>query len=185
MIYRYLSTKTEKEKEKEKKTSAGFVFKELRRMIRVLANNKDILYQGQLLKDRKYGKNQLQEWLNQFKEDKNIKDLSDKIKTILETRAVEYGLNLGQGNGAKTNAAFFIFFMKNAFGWKDTSVSEHNINLPIPILGTPEQLRDKIKQSPKRYIKAGQVFQEKNSDIIEDTNTSDNRGGDKAEAISE
>lgn len=180
MLYRYPDKPNQNKKQKEEKTPAGFVFKELRRMIRVLAENKDILYQGQLLKDRKYGKDKLQDWLREHKENKNIKDLHDKIKTILETRAVEYGLNLGQGNGAKAGAAFFIFFMKNVFGWKDISTSEHNINLPIPILGTPEQLRERIKQSPKRYIKAGETYSEP---ISENSDTAPDRAGDKAEVV--
>lgn len=138
-----------------------YVIRELKSFIRKLANNKDIMYQGELYENKKYSTNFLGDLITRHKENKTIKELNDKIKSILQTRAVKYGLALGSTNTGKTNAAFLIFFMKNAFGWKDTTESTHNINLPVPILGTPEQLREKIKQSPKRYIKAGEVFEEK------------------------
>ena len=128
-----------------------YVIKQLRGFLRKLALNKEILYKGELLEHKTYGKEFLSEMLNKYKDDIQIKRLSQRINTILETRAVKYGLNLGQGNGAKTNAAFFIFFMKNAYGWKDNNTIDHNINLPTPILGSLSPRKAEIK-APVKYI---------------------------------
>lgn len=144
--------------QKKKKYTAGFVYKELKSFLRILANDKSILYQGQLLKKKKYGKEKLAEWLQEYKEVKIIKETHQWIKSILETRAVEYGLLLGNSNN-RANSAFFIFFMKNAFGWKDTTTNDHNINLPVPILGNIHEFRAEMKKS-KKYIKQAEVYVE-------------------------
>ena len=133
-----------------------FVIKQFKGFLRKLASNKSIIYKGELLEFKKYGKEVLSEMLNKYKDDKEIKHLSQRINTILETRAVKYGLGLGTTNAGKTNAAFFIFFMKNVFGWKDNNTVEHNINLPTPILANKEAL----KASTKKFIKAGTAYVE-------------------------
>ena len=133
-----------------------YVIKQFRSFIRKLAQNKEIIYKGELLEHKKYSKEYMNGMVIKYKDDKEISALNNRINTILETRAVKYGLNLGQGNGAKTNAAFFIFFMKNAFGWKDNNTVEHNINLPTPILANKEAL----KASTKKFIKAGTAYVE-------------------------
>lgn len=166
-------------KKGETKYTDLYVIRELKSFLRKLASNKDIMYMGELYENKKYSRDFLNDQVNHYKDNETIKELNRKIKNKLETRAVKYGLGLGTGNAGKTNAAFFIFFMKNAFGWKDTTTNDHNINLPIPILGTPEQLRDKIKQSPKKYIKAGTTYSEQDSDITENSDTSPDRVGDK------
>lgn len=128
-----------------------YVIRELKSFLRNLLKNKAIIYQGELLEKKKYSKEFVAEMIAKHKDNRIIKSLHQKIKTILETRAVKYGLGLGTTNAGKTNAAFFIFFMKNAYGWKDNNTIDHNINLPTPILGSLSPRKAEIK-APVKYI---------------------------------
>ena len=159
----------------ETKYTELYVIRELKSFLRIMDKNKDIIYQGQLLKKKKYSKEFVAEMLQKYKDSETIKSIHQRIKTILETRAVEYGLRLGNAAANKTNAAFFIFFMKNAYNWKDNNTIDHNINLPTPILANKEAL----KASTKKFIKAGTAYVE---DKTENSDTSIDRVGDKAEA---
>lgn len=95
------------------KYTEDFVTGELKYFLRLLEEDSDLVYKGQLFLDRDYSIQRLSEWKTNFADCQYISETIKKIEEILETRAVERGLH------SKGNTTFLIFFMKNQYGWKD------------------------------------------------------------------
>ena len=135
------------------KYPVNWLWRELRTAHNKLARNKDIMFINELFDNKKYSINTLYDFVKKYKDEKKCSELYKLIKQKLETRAVQMGLGFGENRTNKTNAAFLIFFMKNAYGWQDKTEATHNITLPTPIL-----VGLKIKGDTPA-IEAGQEFE--------------------------
>lgn len=99
-----------------------FVLKEVTALLELLKGNKAIVFLGQLLYDRGYGRQRFSEWAKAFQDDTEISDTIKEINDKIETNLATYGI---QG---KTNPAMTIFTLKNKHGWRDKSEIEHGVS---------------------------------------------------------
>ena len=144
----------------ETKYTSDWLYAELKHAFNKLARNKDIMFKNELFEKKKYSVEKIYDLIRKYKEISEVQELSKRITNRLEARAVRLGLGFGEHVKNKTNAAFLIFFMKNAFGWQDKTEATHNITLPVPILmgmkkDTPaiEAGQDFPKQDFKKFVR--------------------------------
>jgi len=149
-----------KMKKNETKYPANWLWRELRTALNKLARNKDIMFKNELFEKKKYSVEKIYDLIRKYKEDERCQELSKRITNKLEARAVRLGLGFGENIKNKTNAAFLIFFMKNAYGWQDKTEATHNITLPVPILmgikkdiPTIEAGQEFPKQDFKKFVR--------------------------------
>ena len=99
-----------------------FVIQELSWMLETLKKDKDIIYIWELFSDKKYSRQRYSEWLTEYKNNKDIQQISDTIKEELETRAVK-GLLKNE-----LNPTWTIFHLKNNYKWVDKTEVDNNLN---------------------------------------------------------
>lgn len=110
-----------------------FVLKELNWFLDKLKTDKDIVYIWELFEDKNYSRQRFSERVSlptndeedrasRYWDDKEVKELSDTIKEILETRAVKWALT------NKLNPTFTIFHLKNNYKWKDKQEIDQTLN---------------------------------------------------------
>lgn len=95
------------------KYTLEFVTQELKSMLSTLKEDKDIIYIWELFEDKDYSRQRYSEWVKQYNEIEDVKQLSDTIKEILETRAIKGAMT------NKLNATSTIFHLKNNYKWVD------------------------------------------------------------------
>jgi len=141
------------------KYPVNWLWRELRTAHNKLARNKDIMFINELFDNKKYSINTLYDFVKKYKDEKKCSELYKLIKQKLETRAVKLGLGLDDKGSTRnrTNAAFLIFFMKNAYNWQDKTEATHNIVLPVPILQGIKNEKEKPELKPavnfKEFVK--------------------------------
>lgn len=90
-------------------------------LLKTLKENPDIIYLWELFENKCYSRQRYSEWLLLYPHNRELKDTTDAIKEILETRAVKWAMK------GKLHATFTIFHLKNNFGWKDKTEVDQNI----------------------------------------------------------
>ena len=93
-----------------------YVLKEVKKLLKELRSNEDVIYLGQLFLGTKYTRQRFSEWSKEFNNNEEISDTIKKIKEILETRVVVQGMQ------KKLNPAMAIFNLKNNYGWTDKDI---------------------------------------------------------------
>ena len=137
------------------KHTEEFVINELQSFLDRLIEDDTLIYKGQLFKEKEYTFRKFSEWATKFKSCQVIQEGLKKIDEILETRAVERGMD------AKGNVAFLIFFLKNCYDWKDkrehTFIKDVNLdNIKDSSNEELEKLATSItKESSSRVSKEG------------------------------
>lgn len=104
---------------KPKIYDAEFVEAEVKALEAILANDKKILYLGELISGRGYTMQRISEWTNTFKDHTEISETIGKIKDTLQTRAVVGGLK------NELNSGITKFHLINNFDWKDKQEFDH------------------------------------------------------------
>lgn len=116
-----------------------FVLNELQLLLKTLKENKDIVYLWELFEDKDYSRQRYSEWIKEYKDNKEIKRISDTLKEILETRAVTWAMK------NKLNATTTIFHLKNNFDWKDKTEVENKISWELTTTSKVDKLNDLLK----------------------------------------
>jgi len=106
-----------------------FVLNELQSMLEHLKKDEDIVYLWELFQVKDYSRQRYSEWLTEYKDNEKIKEMSDTIKEILETRAVKWAIT------NKLNPTFTIFHLKNNYkeSWKEKTEVDSNIKWELSL----------------------------------------------------
>jgi len=96
-----------------------FVLAEMQDIYQKLASNSNIIYIGEIITNKPYSLQRFSEWRNAFKTDDEISETIQKIKGILETRAVVGGLK------GTLNSSMTKFHLINNFDWTEKSEVDH------------------------------------------------------------
>ena len=110
-----------------KEYTLEFVKWELNRLLKELRENEDIVYIWELFENTDYSRQRYSEWVDKFKDDEDIKETSDTIKSILETRAIKWAMT------NKLNATSVIFHLKNNYKWVDKQEIDQNLSWNVKI----------------------------------------------------
>jgi hypothetical protein len=102
---------------------------ELQSMLEHLKKDEDIVYLWELFQVKDYSRQRYSEWLTEYKDNEKIKEMSDTIKEILETRAVKWAIT------NKLNPTFTIFHLKNNYkeSWKEKTEVDSNIKWELSL----------------------------------------------------
>ena len=96
-----------------KEYTLDFIQKELTSLLSALKADDDIVYIWELFTNKEYSRQRYSEWVDKYKDDDIVKDTSDTIKGILETRAIKWAMT------NKLNPTATIFHLKNNYKWVD------------------------------------------------------------------
>ncbi len=103
-----------------KKYTEEFVLEEMKSMVTLIRGNPDIVYIWELFDNKSYSRQRFSEWVKEYNGNEEIKEISDTIKELLETRAVKGAMT------NKLNGTMTIFHLKNNYDWKDKSEVDSN-----------------------------------------------------------
>jgi len=104
-----------------------FVTEELKVLLKELKDRKDFIYIWELFEERNYWRQRFSEWTTKFPDNREIRENSDTIKDILETRAAK-GLMKNE-----LNATWTIFHLKNNYKWVDKQEIDQNTNMNLNV----------------------------------------------------
>jgi uncharacterized membrane-anchored protein len=119
------------------KYTAEFVLEEMKSMVSLIKGNPDIVYIWELFDNKSYSRQRFSEWVKTYSDNEEIKEISDTIKEILETRAVKGAMT------NKLNGTMTIFHLKNNYDWKDKSEVDSNVKGELNIATLLWQIQDK------------------------------------------
>ena len=119
------------------KYTAEFVLEEMKSMVSLIRGNPDIVYIWELFDNKSYSRQRFSEWVKTYSDNEEIKEISDTIKELLETRAVKGAMT------NKLNGTMTIFHLKNNFDWKDKSEVDSNVKGELNIATLLWQIQDK------------------------------------------
>lgn len=103
-----------------KKYTEEFVLEEMKSMVTLIRGNPEIVYIWELFDNKSYSRQRFSEWVKEYNGNEEIKEISDTIKELLETRAVKGAMT------NKLNGTMTIFHLKNNYDWKDKSEVDSN-----------------------------------------------------------
>ena len=119
------------------KYTAEFVLEEMKSMVSLIRGNPDIVYIWELFDNKSYSRQRFSEWVKTYSDNEEIKEISDTIKELLETRAVKGAMT------NKLNGTMTIFHLKNNYDWKDKSEVDSNVKGELNIATILWQIQDK------------------------------------------
>ena len=119
------------------KYTAEFVLEEMKSMVNLIRGNPDIVYIWELFDNKSYSRQRFSEWVKTYSDNEEIKEISDTIKELLETRAVKGAMT------NKLNGTMTIFHLKNNYDWKDKSEVDSNVKGELNIATLLWQIQDK------------------------------------------
>jgi uncharacterized membrane-anchored protein len=119
------------------KYTAEFVLEEMKSMVSLIKGNPDIVYIWELFDNKSYSRQRFSEWVKTYSDNEEIKEISDTIKEILETRAVKGAMT------NKLNGTMTIFHLKNNYDWKDKSEVDSNVKGELNIATILWQIQDR------------------------------------------
>jgi len=119
------------------KYTAEFVLEEMKSMVSLIKGNPDIVYIWELFDNKSYSRQRFSEWVKTYSDNEEIKEISDTIKELLETRAVKGAMT------NKLNGTMTIFHLKNNYDWKDKSEVDSNVKGELNIATLLWQIQDK------------------------------------------
>lgn len=119
------------------KYTAEFVLEEMKSMVSIIKGNPDIVYIWELFDNKSYSRQRFSEWVKTYSDNEEIKEISDTIKELLETRAVKGAMT------NKLNGTMTIFHLKNNYDWKDKSEVDSNVKGELNIATLLWQIQDK------------------------------------------
>ena len=119
------------------KYTAEFVLEEMKSMVSIIRGNPDIVYIWELFDNKSYSRQRFSEWVKTYSDNEEIKEISDTIKELLETRAVKGAMT------NKLNGTMTIFHLKNNYDWKDKSEVDSNVKGELNIATLLWQIQDK------------------------------------------
>ena len=119
------------------KYTAEFVLEEMKSMVSIIKGNPDIVYIWELFDNKSYSRQRFSEWVKTYSDNEEIKEISDTIKELLETRAVKGAMT------NKLNGTMTIFHLKNNYDWKDKSEVDSNLKGELNIATLLWQIQDK------------------------------------------
>ncbi len=119
------------------KYTAEFVLEEMKSMVSLIRGNPDIVYIWELFDNKSYSRQRFSEWVKTYSDNEEIKEISDTIKELLETRAVKGAMT------NKLNGTMTIFHLKNNYDWKDKSEVDSNVKGELNIATLLWQIQDK------------------------------------------
>ena len=119
------------------KYTAEFVLEEMKSMVNLIRWNPDIVYIWELFDNKSYSRQRFSEWVKTYSDNEEIKEISDTIKELLETRAVKGAMT------NKLNGTMTIFHLKNNYDWKDKSEVDSNVKGELNIATLLWQIQDK------------------------------------------
>ena len=119
------------------KYTAEFVLEEMKSMVNLIKGNPDIVYIWELFDNKSYSRQRFSEWVKTYSDNEEIKEISDTIKELLETRAVKGAMT------NKLNGTMTIFHLKNNYDWKDKSEVDSNVKWELNIATLLWQIQDK------------------------------------------
>ena len=119
------------------KYTAEFVLEEMKSMVNLIRGNPDIVYIWELFDNKSYSRQRFSEWVKTYSDNEEIKEISDTIKELLETRAVKGAMT------NKLNGTMTIFHLKNNYDWKDKSEVDSNVKGELNIATILWQIQDK------------------------------------------
>jgi len=119
------------------KYTAEFVLEEMKSMVNLIRGNPDIVYIWELFDNKSYSRQRFSEWVKTYSDNEEIKEISDTIKELLETRAVKGAMT------NKLNGTMTIFHLKNNYDWKDKSEVDSNVKWELNIATLLWQIQDK------------------------------------------
>ena len=119
------------------KYTAEFVLEETKSMVNLIRGNPDIVYIWELFDNKSYSRQRFSEWVKTYSDNEEIKEISDTIKELLETRAVKGAMT------NKLNGTMTIFHLKNNYDWKDKSEVDSNVKGELNIATLLWQIQDK------------------------------------------
>ena len=119
------------------KYTAEFVLEEMKSMVNLIRGNPDIVYIWELFDNKSYSRQRFSEWVKTYSGNEEIKEISDTIKELLETRAVKGAMT------NKLNGTMTIFHLKNNYDWKDKSEVDSNVKGELNIATLLWQIQDK------------------------------------------
>lgn len=119
------------------KYTAEFVLEEMKSMVSLIKWNPDIVYIWELFDNKSYSRQRFSEWVKTYSDNEEIKEISDTIKELLETRAVKGAMT------NKLNGTMTIFHLKNNYDWKDKSEVDSNVKGELNIATLLWQIQDK------------------------------------------
>lgn len=120
-----------------KKYTEEFVLEEMKSMVNLIRGNPDIVYIWELFDNKSYSRQRFSEWVKTYSDNEEIKEISDTIKELLETRAVKGAMT------NKLNGTMTIFHLKNNYDWKDKSEVDSNLKGELNIASLLWQIQDK------------------------------------------
>lgn len=107
-----------------------FVNKELKRLLKIIQKDKELIIMGELFEKTDYSIQRFSEWEHKFEANEEITESIKKIKSLFENR-----INKGALTNS-LNATMAIFNLKNNYGWKDKHETDLTVQLPSPIYGS-------------------------------------------------
>lgn len=119
------------------KYTAEFVLEEMKSMVSLIRGNPEIVYIWELFDNKSYSRQRFSEWVKTYSDNEEIKEISDTIKELLETRAVKGAMT------NKLNGTMTIFHLKNNYDWKDKSEVDSNVKGELNIATLLWQIQDK------------------------------------------
>lgn len=119
------------------KYTEEFVLEEMKSLLAIVRNNPEIVYIWELFDNKSYSRQRFSEWVKTYSDNEEIKEISDTIKGILETRAVKWAMT------NKLNGTMTIFHLKNNYDWKDKSEVDSNVKGELNIATLLWQIQDK------------------------------------------
>ena len=119
------------------KYTAEFVLEEMKSMVSLIRGNPDIVYIWELFDNKSYSRQRFSEWVKTYSDNEEIKEISDTIKELLETRAVKGAMT------NKLNGTMTIFHLKNNYDWKDKSEVDSNVKGELNIATLLWQIQDR------------------------------------------
>ena len=120
-----------------KKYTEEFVLEEMKSMVTLIRGNPEIVYIWELFDNKSYSRQRFSEWVKEYNGNEEIKEISDTIKELLETRAVKGAMT------NKLNGTMTIFHLKNNYDWKDKSEVDSNVKGELNIATLLWQIQDK------------------------------------------
>lgn len=114
-------------KTNDTKYTEEFVLSELELLLKSLIKDKDIVYIWQLFETKTYSRQRYSEWIKKYSDNEKIREMSDTIKNILETRVNVWGLV------NKLNPSIVKFNLINNFDWKEKTEVDQNTNMNLNV----------------------------------------------------
>lgn len=116
-----------------------YVLDEVKEILAILLLEKDTVFIGELIEERPYSIQRFSEWSKMGGE---ISETIEKIKNILETRAVVGGLK------NKLSANMTKFHLINNFDWKDKTETDHTTKGDKIVFAPPELINKHDLSTP-------------------------------------